>query len=124
MQGLLYEETSVWLFLLVTVALGGGGAWMAGRAAATGWKHPVQLAVYLLLLAIAVRFIHHALFGGTMFSLHYYVVDAIFVLVIGFLAFRVTRTRQMVTQYGWLYERSGPLSWQARRPDGQVSAKT
>ena len=115
MQGILYEEPSAWLFLLVTVALGGGGAWMAGRAAAIGWKHPALLAFYLLLLAVAVRFIHHALFGGTMFSLHYYIADAIVLEIIGFLGFRVIRTRQMVTQYPWLYERAGPLSWRPRK---------
>ena len=31
---LLYEEDSFGLFLLVTVALGGGAAWLAGRAIA------------------------------------------------------------------------------------------
>ena len=34
MQGILYEEPSVWLFLLVTLVMGGGAAWMTGRAMA------------------------------------------------------------------------------------------
>ena len=62
--------------------------------------------VYLLLLGVGVRFIHIALFDGTMFSLHYYVVDTIILLVFGFLGYRYTRTNQMVTQYYWLYERT------------------
>ena len=37
----------------------------------------------LLLLGIGVRFIHHALFDGTMFTLQYYVVDTIVLLIIG-----------------------------------------
>ena len=37
----------------------------------------------LLLLGIAVRFIHHALFEGTMFTLQYYIVDTIVLLIIG-----------------------------------------
>jgi len=31
MQGILYEEPTIWLFLLVTVVMGGWLAWMAGR---------------------------------------------------------------------------------------------
>ena len=88
MQGILYEEPSIWLFLLVTCLLGGGAAWMTGRAvradlAAAGRRW----SLYMLLLGIAVRFIHHALFGGTMFSLHYYIVDTIVLLIIGALGY-------------------------------------
>jgi hypothetical protein len=65
-------------------------------------------------LGIAVRFIHHALFDGTMLTLQYYVVDTVILLVLGTIGFRYTRTKQMVTQYHWLYERASPLSWKAR----------
>ena len=116
MQGILYEEPSIWLFLLVTCLLGGGAAWQTGKAVASTWKSWGILAVYILLLGIAVRFIHHALFEGTMFSLHYYIVDTIILLVIAALGFRFTRTSQMVTQYSWLYERTGPMTWRARQP--------
>ena len=34
MNGILYEEDYVGLFLLVTVVMGGGAAWLAGRAIA------------------------------------------------------------------------------------------
>jgi hypothetical protein len=118
MQGIIYEEPSVWLFLLVTVLMGGGAAWMTGRACALTWRPVYILVLYLALLGIAVRFIHHALFGGTMFSLHYYVVDTIVLFLIGGLAFRYTRTRQMVVQYSWLYEPNGLLSWKPRSGDG------
>ena len=30
------------------------------------------------------------------------------------LGYRAMRTTQMVTQYGWLYERTSPLSWRDR----------
>jgi len=61
-----------------------------------------------------VRFIHFALFEGTLLSLHYYIVDAVVILAIGSLGFRYTRARQMTTQYRWLYERTGPFSWRER----------
>ena len=114
MQGILYEESSIWLFLLVTVTMGGWAAWMTGRAMAVTWQPYGVLVAYLLILAAAVRFIHFALFEGTLLSLHYYVVDAIVVLLIGSLGYRYTRARQMTTQYRWLYERTGPFSWRAK----------
>jgi hypothetical protein len=114
MQGILYEEPSIWQFFFVTCLLGGGAAWMTGRACAQTWRSYVSLVLYLLLLGISVRFIHHALFNGTMFSLQYYIVDTIALLIIGSLGFRYTRTNQMVTQYHWLYERASTLSWKPK----------
>ena len=114
MQGIFYEEPSFWLFALVTVLLGGWAAWMTGRAIAGQWQPYWQLVLSLLLLAGAVRFIHYALFGGTLLSLHYYLVDAVVVLGIGSVGYRYTRARQMTRQYRWLYERTGPLSWRER----------
>ena len=114
LQGILYEEGSAWLFLLVTVLMGGWAAWMAARAIARGWRPFWHCALALLLVAGAVRFIHFALFDGTLLSLHYYAVDAIVVMIVGAVGFRVTRTRQMTSQYRWLYEKTSPLTWRAR----------
>ena len=38
MNGILYEEDYIGLFLLVTVVMGGGAAWLAGRAIAGTWR--------------------------------------------------------------------------------------
>jgi hypothetical protein len=114
MQGILYEEPSIWLFLLVTVIMGGWAAWMTGRAMAITWRPYGMLIAYLLILAAAVRFIHYALFEGTLLSLHYYAIDAVVVLIIGSLGFRYYRARQMTTQYRWLYERTGPFGWREK----------
>jgi len=111
MQGILYEEQSLFVFLFVTVILGGAGAWMTGRACAITWRPLRPLFVYLLLLSFGVRFIHFALFGGTLLSLHYWLVDLIFLLVIGYTAYRYTMANQMVSQYYWLYRKSGAFSW-------------
>ena len=35
-------------------------------------------------------------------------------LIIGSLGYRITRAHQMTTQYAWLYERTGPMSWRPR----------
>ncbi|WP_152045441.1 DUF6867 family protein [Aureimonas psammosilenae] len=111
MQGLIYETPSAFPFILVTVILGGGAAWATGRSCAQTWRGQAVLFFYLLLLGIAIRFIHFSVLGDTLLSLHYYLVDTIVIVAIGFFAYRYTRTSQMVTQYHWLNERSGPLSW-------------
>ncbi|ACL56732.1 DUF6867 family protein [Methylobacterium nodulans] len=114
MQGILYEESTVWLFLLVTVVMGGWAAWMTARGIALGWRPYWQVVLALGLLGLAVRFIHFALFEGTMLSPHYYLVDTLVLLLIGSVGYRATRARQMTTQYRWLYERTGPLTWREK----------
>jgi predicted membrane metal-binding protein len=114
MQGILYEEPSFWLFGLVTVLMGGWAAWMTGRALALTWRPVWQVILATLLLAAVVRFFHYALFGGTLLTLHYYLVDAVVVAAIGLTGYRYTRARQMTTQYRWLYERTGPLTWREK----------
>ena len=113
---LLYEEDSVGVFLLVTVALGGGAAWLMGRAVAGTWRPWWQIVVYSLMVAAAVRFIHFSLFEGTLLSPYYYTVDAAVCLIAGFVSFRATRASQMVRQYGWINARAGYFSW-ARRSE-------
>ena len=61
-----------------------------------------------------MRFIHFALFSGTLISVHFYAIDAIVLLIIGSLGYQYYRARLMTTQYRWLYERSGPFSWRER----------
>ena len=114
MQGILYEEPSIWLFMLVTVILGGWTAWMTGRAIALTWRPLWQLPLYILMLGLFVRFIHFALFEGTLLSPYYYAIDTVFLIAFAVVGYRYTRTTQMTTQYRWLYERAGPLTWRAR----------
>lgn len=114
MSGILYEERSIITFLLITVIIGGGAAWLSGRAIAMTWRPYLQLVAYMFLLAAFVRFLHFALFEGTLLSLHYYLVDLIVLQVAGWLGFRLKRVKQMVTQYSWMYERAGPFAWRPR----------
>jgi hypothetical protein len=114
MTGIIYEEEYASLFVLVTVIMGGGAAWLAGRAVASTWRPWWHVAFYMLILGLAVRFIHFALFEGTLLSLQFYAVDTIVCLIFGFLGFRATRVAQMTTQYSWINDRAGFLRW-ARR---------
>ena len=115
LSGLLYEEDSLGIFLLITVALGGGAAALAGRAVALTWRPWWQVVVYMLMLGAAVRFIHFALFGGTFLSVHYYAVDTLVCMAVGFAGFQAARARRMVAQYPWINDPDGPLRWR-RKP--------
>lgn len=114
MNGILYEEDSIGVFLLVSIVMGGGAAWLAGRAIASTWRPWWHVAFYMLILGLAVRFIHFALFEGTLLSPQFYAVDTVVCLIFGYLGYRATRVAQMTTQYGWINERAGFLRW-ARR---------
>ncbi len=116
MQSLLYEEGSFGVFVLVTVILGGGAATLAGRAIALTWRPWWQIVAYMLILGGAVRFIHFALFGGTLLSLHYYIIDTAVCMAFGCLGFRTARSAQMVTQYRWINQPNGPLRWRRKSP--------
>ena len=119
---LLYED-SFGVFLLVTVFLGGGAAWLAGRAIAGTWRPWWQVPAYMLVLGTVERFFHYALFGGTLASLHYYAVDTLVCMACSFAGFRVTRARQMVTQYRWINVRRGPFGWARRMPAAVVEER-
>ncbi len=114
MQGILYEEASVWHFLFITWMLGGWTAWRTGKSVAENWQTAQRLLIYVTLLGLAIRFVHHALFGGTMFSLQYYIVDTVVLLLFATAGFRYYRTRQMANMYYWLYEKASPFSWKAK----------
>jgi len=124
MQGILYEEPTPWVFLVMTVVIGGGAAWLIGRAVAKAWRPLWTLSGYVMLLACALRFLHFALFEGAFLSLdsaernmaalHYMTVDLVVLMIAAGVGWRVTRARQMTAQYRWLYERTGPFSWKRR----------
>jgi hypothetical protein len=107
----LYVGEAIGSVVLVTGMLGGGAAWLAGRAIAATWRPPWAVVAAMLLVAATARFIHFALFHGNLLSLTSYACDVCIFLVVGLIAWRATRAAQMVRQYPWLYARTGPLSW-------------
>ena len=63
-MGELYA-TETWLqIVMVTGVLGGGAAWLTGRAIAETWRPYWHVIIYVALSGAAVRFIHFALFEG------------------------------------------------------------
>ena len=87
---------------------------MTGRALATGWRPLWQLLVATLILGLAVRFLHYALFEGALTSLRYYITDTLTLLILSALGYRHIRTTQMVNNYHWLYKRTSYLTWTDR----------
>jgi hypothetical protein len=107
----LYDTGNGWVFLLVTVVIGGAAAFMTGRAIAQTWRPYWHIPLYMAGIACAVRFFHYALFWEPMLSLKNLAVDFAVVLAAASLGYRMLRARQMRQQYHWLYRRTGPMSW-------------
>src|ERR1700742_1442705 len=118
----LYANETPLNIVLVTGLLGGGAAFLAGRAIAQTWRPYWSVLVYMAMLGAAVRFVHFALFEATLLSPPSYLADTAWLIVVGALAWRMTRAGQMATQYYWLYERTGPLSWRARAEVPQIQS--
>jgi hypothetical protein len=111
----LFVEDNIWIFLIMTVIIGGGAAFLAGRGLASKWR-PIWMPIaYMVPMGLALRFFHHALFNGELFSLHYFITDTLVLLAGALLGYRLTRVKQMVSQYPWLYERAGPFAWKNRQ---------
>jgi hypothetical protein len=110
----IYTSESPLQVLLVTGFIGGASAWLAGRAIARTWRPFWHVLGYMALLGAAVRFVHFALFDADLLAPVSYAADTLFLLLVGCLGWRVTRATQMVTQYSWLYERTGPFTWREK----------
>ena len=111
----LLSDDGLRVFLVLTVIIGGGAAFLSGKSLARSWKPFWRVFLYMVLLAAAIRFFHYALFDGALLSVYYYLVTYAVLLAAACLGFRMMRTTQMVTQYRWLYERTSPLTWRDRR---------
>ena len=100
----------------------GGFALMTGQAVARTWRPWTHCIGYGLLLTLGARMCEFVLFIGRAQTLDDYIFSNLgFMLLstayltgLAILAHRVTLARMMVTQYPWVYERAGLLSWRAK----------
>lgn len=121
---LLWADGRFWVFFFITLVIGGGAAYLAGRGQAMKWRPLWMTVAYMVPLGAAVRFFHYALFQGDLTSLHYFITDTAVLIACALLGYRKTLTDKMVSQYPWLYERAGPLAWRASaRSTGPDSAR-
>jgi hypothetical protein len=115
MAGVLWadEPYGLFTFVVLTLALGGLGAWATGRAMAQTWRPVAMLALYMVFLTAGVRFLHYALYGEPLLSLTFFIVAYIWTMAVGVIGYRAMRATQMATQYSWAYDRAG-LNWRAK----------
>ena len=111
----IYSNESLLQALFVTFVLGGGCAILAGRAIAKTWRSMLVVVVSMVPMAMAVRFVHFALFEEPLLSGAAYLFELAVLVSAACLAFKRTRALQMVGQYYWLYELEGPMRWRARQ---------
>ena len=114
MHGILYEEANILQFLFITSIIGGWTAWRTGRSCAESWQSYATVVISTLILGAGIRFVHFAIFEGTLLSLQYYAVDTIILLVFSTAGYRYKRTLQMTNNYYWLYEKVSPFSWKKK----------
>jgi hypothetical protein len=107
----LYDTGNWWVFLLITIIMGGAASFMTGRAIAQTWRPLWHIPFYAFAIACTVRFFHYALFEEQMMSAKNLIVDFVVMLAAAACGYRLHRTYQMARQYGWLAEqpdRSAP----------------
>jgi hypothetical protein len=115
MAGVLWANSpyGLFTFVLITLVLGGAGAWAAGRALAQTWRPMPMIMLYMLFLTAGVRFLHYALYGEPLLAPQFFVVAYLWTMIVAAFGYRYKRAAQMSTQYSWLYERTG-LNWRER----------
>ncbi len=104
-------EQNTWVFLFLTVVLGGGAAFMAGRSLAGGWKPIGLLLAYMIPFTAGLRFLHFALFQAQLTSLLYFITHGAILTGLALLGYRITRVNQMTNQYPWLYDKVSLFGW-------------
>jgi hypothetical protein len=115
MGGVLWSDSpyGLFTFILITLVLGGAGAWATGRAVAKTWRPLATLAPYMVFLTAGVRFLHYALYGEPLLSLPLFISAFVWTMVVAALGYRTMRAKQMATQYSWAYESAG-LNWRTK----------
>jgi len=108
--------TSVGDFIFVSLILGGGAGFLTGQGQAQNWASIRKVIPFVVLLACATRFLHFALFGGTLLSPTGFLIDLVWIGLCAVTAYQMTRAAKMVRQYPWLYERAGLFGWRERPP--------
>ncbi len=92
----------LWIFLLVSVVMGGSTAYVSGRAIADTWRPLWHAFVYALTIALGVRFIHFALFDELLVSGRNYLADCIICCIAAYAGYALARRHQMQRQYSAL----------------------
>lgn len=126
---------AIWSFLFLTIILSGAASMATGRALALTWRPIWHCIAYAVPLAATTAFLHYALFEEPVIPLEIIMEDVAdangfgpilsiilwnlrgvavqFIILAGFAltGYRLTRVRQMASQYSFAYGVAGPFSW-------------
>jgi hypothetical protein len=117
MEWLLPETDAVAIGLRLFIDfLGIMAALATGRSFASSWSPLWLVAPAMIALAAGLHFLHYALFTEDLFSLYYYAVTFIVLLIFAALGYRAKRALQMGSQYRWMFHAEG-MFWSARAQD-------
>jgi hypothetical protein len=107
-EAILSKSVAVFVILGLVFGL---CSWLAGQAAARSWRSMQVALGYAVLIALADRFLLFALRDASLLDPVGLAIALALFLAITALGFRWNQADMMVSQYPWLYERAGPLSW-------------
>ncbi len=103
------------IVLLFNFVLAGPASFAAGHGMAITWRAVASArALFGASFRMGLRFFDYALAGGELWSIGGFLLGWVVQFAIAAFAYRLTRARQMVRQYPWLYERKGLLGWEER----------
>jgi hypothetical protein len=100
--------------LVFNFILVGPASFATGHGLALTWRPWPRLVFYTALLSAGLRFFDYALANGELWSAGGFALGWAIQAGIAAFAYRLTRVRQMVRQYPWLYARKGLLGWEER----------
>jgi len=100
--------------LLFNFVLVGPASFATGQGLAATWRPWRQMIGYTALLSAGLRFFDYALANGELWSAGGFALGWAIQLGLAGFTYRLTRVRQMVRQYPWLYARKGLLGWEER----------
>ncbi len=99
----------VWVFVGLTLTLGGVAAFAAGRSLAQNWGPLWLLALYALPLCFGLRFLHWSLFAEPLDAPYAAALAYGWVLAVESLGYRMTRVAMMARQYPWIFAHKGGM---------------
>ncbi len=115
MAGILWADSPYGLLTFVLLTLVLGGARRLGGGPRDGPDVAAD-ADDRALHALSHRrrpFLHYALYGETLLSLHFFIVAYVWTIIVAAFGYRQMRAAQMATQYSWAYQRVG-LNWRTK----------
>ncbi|MGR4000914.1 MAG: hypothetical protein OD811_03860 [Alphaproteobacteria bacterium] len=100
----------VYVFLTMALAL---CAWLGGWHLGNGWRGFWVTIFYAFITACFHRFLVYALAEGAFLSILGILLSLLMSCALFLFSWRLRLAARMVSQYPWLYRRSGLLSWRA-----------